>query len=31
MKQKLGTLLRKDSFQTLLSSLVCILGGCLKF
>ena len=27
MKQKLGTLLRKDSFQTLLSSLVCILGG----
>ena len=27
MKQKFGTLLRKDSFQTLLSSLVCILGG----
>ena len=27
MKQKFDTLLRKDSFQTLLSSLVCILGG----
>ena len=27
MKQKFSTLLRKDSFQTLLASLVCILGG----
>ena len=27
MKQKFDTLIRKDSFQTLLSSLVCILGG----
>ena len=27
MKQKFNALLRKDNFQTLLSSLVCILGG----
>ena len=27
MKQKFESLIRKDSFQTLLSSLVCILGG----
>jgi simple sugar transport system permease protein len=27
MKQKFDTLIRKDSFQTLLSSLICILGG----
>ena len=27
MKQKFDSLIRKDSFQTLLSSLVCILGG----
>ena len=27
MKQKFESLIRKDSFQTLLSSLICILGG----
>ena len=27
MKQKFDSLIRKDSFQTLLSSLICILGG----
>jgi simple sugar transport system permease protein len=27
VKQKLDSLIRKDSFQTLLSSLICILGG----
>ena len=29
MKEKMSNLIRKDGFQTLLASLVCILGGLL--
>ena len=29
MKSKMNTLLHKDGFQTLLASLLCILGGLL--